>query len=341
MFRSTVTKPLTRSFSHTVDVLLLPQELKGNTEMVPEVEIFLHVDDIVAVVLVFPPHYIQDLQFNKSLVVEPRQDQSTHVTLTSLQRSQYHLMISVISNQGCDSRKQLTSCYFAQGEANFSEHKTTATSVCCESFWWPPAHCSYGPDISELVRRTPFRSRQGPQSGTRFGRAGPGQAHDKASLSNWYENLQVIFKHIEYLKVVKDLSFSYEFVAFPVVYIIPHRQFPVVYITHNRTTSDLKHLPWCSFHSRHHNHSSGICCDWPQSSLSPGQGTKFQSSPWSLLAQTLSAGLGSVSVLLYRLGCGGGGDHKCNYISNYKSGLPSSSPFANLPAQTSLVKYQV
>lgn len=39
--------------------------------MISEVKVLLHVDDVVEVVFVFPLYYIQDLQLNQSLVVEP------------------------------------------------------------------------------------------------------------------------------------------------------------------------------------------------------------------------------------------------------------------------------
>lgn len=39
--------------------------------MVAEVEVLFHVDDVVEVVFVFPLYYIQDLQLNQSLVMEP------------------------------------------------------------------------------------------------------------------------------------------------------------------------------------------------------------------------------------------------------------------------------
>lgn len=36
------------------DIFVLPQELKGDAKVIAEVEVFLHVDDVVAVVLVLP-----------------------------------------------------------------------------------------------------------------------------------------------------------------------------------------------------------------------------------------------------------------------------------------------
>lgn len=39
--------------------------------MIAEVEVLVHVDDIVEVVPVFPLYYIQDLQLNQCLVVKP------------------------------------------------------------------------------------------------------------------------------------------------------------------------------------------------------------------------------------------------------------------------------
>lgn len=53
-----------------------PQELKGDTEVVSEVEVLLHVDDVVAVVPVLPPDGVEDFQLHEGLVVEPAH---THV----------------------------------------------------------------------------------------------------------------------------------------------------------------------------------------------------------------------------------------------------------------------
>lgn len=39
--------------------------------MIPEVEVLLHVDDVVQIVFVFLLYDLQDLQFHKSLVVKP------------------------------------------------------------------------------------------------------------------------------------------------------------------------------------------------------------------------------------------------------------------------------
>ncbi len=43
--------------------------------MIAEVEVLLHVDDVVEVVFVFPFDYIQDLQLDQSLVMEPADSQ--------------------------------------------------------------------------------------------------------------------------------------------------------------------------------------------------------------------------------------------------------------------------
>lgn len=39
--------------------------------MISEVEVLLHVDDIVEVVFVFPLYHVQDLQLHESLVMKP------------------------------------------------------------------------------------------------------------------------------------------------------------------------------------------------------------------------------------------------------------------------------
>lgn len=48
-----------------------PEELKGDAKVISEVEVLLHMDDVVEVVFVFPLYYIQDLQLNQSLVMKP------------------------------------------------------------------------------------------------------------------------------------------------------------------------------------------------------------------------------------------------------------------------------
>lgn len=49
-----------------------PQELEGDAEVVAEIKILLHVDDVVAVVSVSPPQCIQNLQLDQRLLVESR-----------------------------------------------------------------------------------------------------------------------------------------------------------------------------------------------------------------------------------------------------------------------------
>ena len=44
--------------------------------MVSEVEVLVHVDDVVQVLRVFPLHDVQDLQLHQRLVVEPRGQRS-------------------------------------------------------------------------------------------------------------------------------------------------------------------------------------------------------------------------------------------------------------------------
>lgn len=48
-----------------------PEKLKGDAKMIAEVEVLLHVYDVVEVVFVFPLYDVQDLQFDQSLVVKP------------------------------------------------------------------------------------------------------------------------------------------------------------------------------------------------------------------------------------------------------------------------------
>lgn len=49
-----------------------PQELEGDAEVVAEIKILLHVDDVVAVVSVSPPQCVQNLQLDQCLLVESR-----------------------------------------------------------------------------------------------------------------------------------------------------------------------------------------------------------------------------------------------------------------------------
>lgn len=59
-----------RSFSRHAKVYK-PEELKGDAQVVPEVEVLLHVDHVVEAVFVFPLNHVQDFQLHQSLVVEP------------------------------------------------------------------------------------------------------------------------------------------------------------------------------------------------------------------------------------------------------------------------------
>lgn len=59
-----------RSFSRHARVYK-PEELEGDAQVVPEVEVLLHVDHVVEAVLVFPLNHVQDFQLHQSLVVEP------------------------------------------------------------------------------------------------------------------------------------------------------------------------------------------------------------------------------------------------------------------------------
>lgn len=48
----------------------LPQQFKGDTEVITKVEVFLHVDDIVSIIFVFLQQSIKDLHFYQSLAVK-------------------------------------------------------------------------------------------------------------------------------------------------------------------------------------------------------------------------------------------------------------------------------
>ena len=56
---------------------MLPHEFEGNAEMVPEVEVFAHVDDVVLSILVFAPQSVQDFHFHQRLMMKPVQHDST------------------------------------------------------------------------------------------------------------------------------------------------------------------------------------------------------------------------------------------------------------------------
>lgn len=63
----------------------LPQQFKGDTEVIAKVEVFLHVDDIVSIIFVFLQQSIKDLHFNQSLAV--KSGISRHRMVTSTQGS--------------------------------------------------------------------------------------------------------------------------------------------------------------------------------------------------------------------------------------------------------------
>ncbi len=49
----------------------LPEQLKTDAEMAPEIKVIQHVDDIVKAVFIPPSEMIQDADFNQGLVMEP------------------------------------------------------------------------------------------------------------------------------------------------------------------------------------------------------------------------------------------------------------------------------
>lgn len=73
--------------------------------MVAEIEVLLHVDDVVQVVLVFPLYHIQDLQLNQSLVMKPTdptvtQDEYLKVTKALNKRYSHKLHLGRDWTQG-------------------------------------------------------------------------------------------------------------------------------------------------------------------------------------------------------------------------------------------------
>lgn len=48
----------------------IPHEFKCDTEMIAEIEVFSHVDDVELVVFVSPTECVQNLDFDQSLVVK-------------------------------------------------------------------------------------------------------------------------------------------------------------------------------------------------------------------------------------------------------------------------------
>lgn len=65
---------------------ILPQQFKGDTEVIAKVEVFLHVDDIVSIIFVFLQQSIKDLHFYHSLAVKPEISHDTRM-VTSTQGS--------------------------------------------------------------------------------------------------------------------------------------------------------------------------------------------------------------------------------------------------------------
>lgn len=48
----------------------LPQQFKRDAEVIPKVEVFLHVNDVVSIIFVFLQQSIKDLHFYQSLAVK-------------------------------------------------------------------------------------------------------------------------------------------------------------------------------------------------------------------------------------------------------------------------------
>ena len=55
----------------TVGETYAPHKLEGDTQVVSEVEVVQHVDDVVGALLVSAPQVIQNLHLHQSLLVEP------------------------------------------------------------------------------------------------------------------------------------------------------------------------------------------------------------------------------------------------------------------------------
>lgn len=71
-----------------------PHKFEADAQVVPEVEILQHVDDIVSAVLVLLPDVIQDANFYKSLVMEALlipDDLDGHVLVGHVVQGAYHL----------------------------------------------------------------------------------------------------------------------------------------------------------------------------------------------------------------------------------------------------------
>lgn len=59
-----------------------PEKLEGDAQVVSEVEVLLHVNDVVAVISVSSPHRVQDLQLDEGLMVEPERQHQNNVFTT-------------------------------------------------------------------------------------------------------------------------------------------------------------------------------------------------------------------------------------------------------------------
>lgn len=49
-----------------------PHEFKRDTQVIPEVEILSHMNDVVLIIFIFPAQSIQDFHFNQCLMMEPK-----------------------------------------------------------------------------------------------------------------------------------------------------------------------------------------------------------------------------------------------------------------------------
>lgn len=80
---------------------MLPHELKCDAQVVAEVEVVQHVDDVVTAVLVLLPQMVQYPDFHQGLVMEPLlvpDDLDRHVLVGHVVERLYHLAEAALSD---------------------------------------------------------------------------------------------------------------------------------------------------------------------------------------------------------------------------------------------------
>lgn len=79
----------------------VPHELEADAQMVSEVEVVQHVDDVVDAILVLGSEMVQDAHLDQSLMMEPllvANDLDGHVLIGAVIQSSYHLTETSFAN---------------------------------------------------------------------------------------------------------------------------------------------------------------------------------------------------------------------------------------------------